>query len=241
MRDSSPAGLYFVGVALGPALAPARVRELLGFDSHTIAQDMPPSAVIDIASPQAGSLGGTAQRCDEGTVREYARGHARPRSVSRPWGFPAFCGIFVGVASPACPRFPTCCSMVRRGSTVRVRQRALQKARKPGLFLFGRLAGFPSCGRYGALNGAFRRETCGARDPFAPRRPRRGAVGRAWRKCTRRDVTRCATSPSHDSRVAPYRRQSEASSTRSRAPAQKKHDHAAACVGAAPKRRTCAT
>jgi hypothetical protein len=45
--------------------------------------------------------------------------------------------------------------MVRRGSTVRVRQRALQRPRKAGL-LSARLARSPACGRYGALNGAFR-------------------------------------------------------------------------------------
>jgi hypothetical protein len=48
--------------------------------------------------------------------------------------------------------------MVRRGSTVRVRQRALQKPRKSGLFLSSQLAESPACGRYGALYGAFRFE-----------------------------------------------------------------------------------
>src|SRR5262249_35668092 len=46
--------------------------------------------------------------------------------------------------------------MVRRGSTVRVRQRALQKPRKPGLLLSGPLARSTACGGYGALYGAFR-------------------------------------------------------------------------------------
>jgi hypothetical protein len=46
--------------------------------------------------------------------------------------------------------------MVRRGSTVRVRQRALQKSRKRRLFLSSELAGAPVCGGYGAVYGAFR-------------------------------------------------------------------------------------
>jgi hypothetical protein len=46
-------------------------------------------------------------------------------------------------------------SMVRRGSTVRVRQRALQKPRKPRLPVSGALARSTACARYGALCGAF--------------------------------------------------------------------------------------
>jgi hypothetical protein len=49
--------------------------------------------------------------------------------------------------------------MVRRGSTVRVRQRALQNPRKPGLFVSDRFAGSRTWGRYGALYGAFRSKT----------------------------------------------------------------------------------
>jgi hypothetical protein len=41
--------------------------------------------------------------------------------------------------------------MVRRGSTVRVRQRALQKRRKSALFVWRELARSPACGGYGAL------------------------------------------------------------------------------------------
>src|ERR671922_2351514 len=54
--------------------------------------------------------------------------------------------------------------MVRRGSTVRVRQRALQKRRKPVLFVAARLAESPRCHGYGALDGAF---------TFKHRRPKR--------------------------------------------------------------------
>jgi hypothetical protein len=45
--------------------------------------------------------------------------------------------------------------MVRRGSTVRVRQRALRNPRKSGTSCSGRLARRPSCGEYGAVYGAF--------------------------------------------------------------------------------------
>jgi hypothetical protein len=45
-------------------------------------------------------------------------------------------------------------SMVRRGSTVRVRQRALQKPRKRGFFLSDAVAQSSACGGYGAVYGA---------------------------------------------------------------------------------------
>jgi hypothetical protein len=50
-------------------------------------------------------------------------------------------------------------AMVRRGSTVRVRQRALQKGRKSALYFSDRLAGRRTWARYGALYGAFRSKT----------------------------------------------------------------------------------
>src|SRR5581483_7038474 len=46
--------------------------------------------------------------------------------------------------------------MVRRGSTVRVRQRALQKRRTLALSCSGRLAPSRTCGGYGAVYGAFK-------------------------------------------------------------------------------------
>jgi hypothetical protein len=46
-------------------------------------------------------------------------------------------------------------SFIERGSTVRIRQRALQKPRKSGLFRSDRLAPRRSCDRYGAVYGAF--------------------------------------------------------------------------------------
>jgi catechol 2,3-dioxygenase-like lactoylglutathione lyase family enzyme len=49
--------------------------------------------------------------------------------------------------------------MVRRGSTVRVRQRALQERRKPALVVSRELARSPACGGYGALYGALRFRT----------------------------------------------------------------------------------
>jgi hypothetical protein len=45
--------------------------------------------------------------------------------------------------------------MVRRGSTVRVRQRALQNRRTSALSRSGRLAPTRTCGGYGAVYGAF--------------------------------------------------------------------------------------
>jgi hypothetical protein len=45
--------------------------------------------------------------------------------------------------------------MVRRGSTVRVRQRALQKSSTSPLLRSARLAGSAACGGYGAVYGAF--------------------------------------------------------------------------------------
>jgi hypothetical protein len=60
--------------------------------------------------------------------------------------------------------------MVRRGSTVRVRQRALQKPRKAGFFVSPELARCPVCGGYGALYGAFgsRRASAGRRLELSP-------------------------------------------------------------------------
>jgi hypothetical protein len=63
----------------------------------------------------------------------------------------------------SCPRLPAFAlhvpprrSMLRRGSTVRVRQRALQKRRIAALFLSKELAQSPAWSRYGALYAAFR-------------------------------------------------------------------------------------
>jgi hypothetical protein len=69
----------------------------------------------------------------EGTLREHSCGHARPLAVSRRRSFSGVCGWFVSVDSLACPRFPPPCSMVRRGSTVRVRQRASRKPLQMGI------------------------------------------------------------------------------------------------------------
>jgi hypothetical protein len=63
----------------------------------------------------------------EGTLREHSCGHARPLAVSRRRSFSGGCGWFVSVDSLACPRFPPLRSLVRRRSTVRVRQRASLK------------------------------------------------------------------------------------------------------------------
>jgi purine-cytosine permease-like protein len=42
--------LYIVGVAIVRAVAPAKTKQLLGFDRHAMTQEVPPHAVIDIAS-----------------------------------------------------------------------------------------------------------------------------------------------------------------------------------------------
>src|SRR5437867_2362434 len=66
--------------------------------------------------------------------------------------------------------------MVRRGSTVRVRQRALQKSCTAGLFFSAVLARFAACGRYGALYGAFRSISASRGPPLAgPRCDRAGS------------------------------------------------------------------
>jgi hypothetical protein len=55
------------------------------------------------------------------------------------------------------------CSMVRRGSTVRVRQRVCKSAANRRLVLSAPLARSPPCVRYGALYGAFRFRSPGPR------------------------------------------------------------------------------
>jgi len=50
---------YIAGVAVVQALAPARVKELLGFSKLVIDEDVPPGAVIDIASVSGVAPGAT--------------------------------------------------------------------------------------------------------------------------------------------------------------------------------------
>jgi hypothetical protein len=64
--------------------------------------------------------------------------------------------------APRCPRS----SMVRRGSTVRVRRRALQKRITLALLWSEELALRRTCGRYGALEGAIRSKMPPQRRPF---------------------------------------------------------------------------
>jgi hypothetical protein len=84
-------------------------------------------------------------------------------------------------------------SMVRRGSTVRVRQRALQKPRKSRLSPSAELARAPVCGGYGALYGAFSSETASGKRQNWPssarivlRRPSAVVRPQAWlsRSCS---------------------------------------------------------
>ena len=60
----------------------------------------------------------------EGTLREQNRGHARPCAVTRRRLIPPACGTSFVAVTRASPRVRARCSMVRRGSTVRVPQRA---------------------------------------------------------------------------------------------------------------------
>jgi hypothetical protein len=101
----------------------------------------------------------------EGTLREHEAGHARPRAVIPRRGIRLSCGIFVPAASRPCPWFRPRCSMVRRGSTVRVRQRALQNPRSRGFSVQEALLFTRACGGYGAFYGAFKRVR---RPPPAP-------------------------------------------------------------------------
>jgi hypothetical protein len=70
-------------------------------------------------------------------------------------------------------------SMVRRGSPVRVRKRALQKRRITALFVSARFADRRTWGRYGALYGAFRSRTA-LRSRQKRRDPQVSERSRAW-------------------------------------------------------------
>jgi hypothetical protein len=60
-----------------------------------------------------------------GNTEEHHREHGRPPAFTALRVPPAVSEAFVVALTRACPRFPSRCSMVRRGSTVRVRRRAL--------------------------------------------------------------------------------------------------------------------
>jgi hypothetical protein len=68
---------------------------------------------------------------------------------------------------------------VRRGSTVRVRQRALQKPRKSRLSPSAELARAPVCGEYGAVYGAFSSEMASGKRQNRPGSPGSCSVARA--------------------------------------------------------------
>ena len=67
-----------------------------------------------------------------GTLREHPGGQQRASAVTRLRAISSSCAAFVPAASRLCPLFPSRCSMVRRGSTVRVRQRASRNALQNG-------------------------------------------------------------------------------------------------------------
>jgi len=129
-------------------------------------------ACARVFSPEAAS----AQPDPKGTLRERQPGQARPRPVTRPQAIPSASGSSLVDVTRACPRFPPRRSMVRRGSSVRVRQRALQKRRKSVPSRSDRLAPCRTCGGYGAVYGAFR-----FRRPLSGRPAARTfRVDRAW-------------------------------------------------------------
>jgi hypothetical protein len=74
----------------------------------------------------------TTQQDPKGTLREHQAGHRRAPAITRFRLFPSSCAAFVPAASRPRPLFPPCRSMVRRGSTVRVRQRASRNALQNG-------------------------------------------------------------------------------------------------------------
>ena len=100
--------------------------------------------------------------------------------------------------------------MVRRGSTVRVRQRALQKSRKAGLSVSDGLARSPARGRYGALYGAFRSRTplWFARNDHFPR----GGQPRSTPPCS---TSKCdSVTTTFGSTAAPHRSPTDAGAPR---------------------------
>ena len=128
---------------------------------------------IDRAPPHAEDRQGKAVGDRSGTRREHfaaadlgcdasrasavsARAMQRPHPTNSSQLTPA-------VSLRRCPL------MVRRGSTVRVRQRALEKRRKPGLLLSGPLARSTACGGYGALYGALSSKSVSVRREKRPR------------------------------------------------------------------------
>jgi hypothetical protein len=82
------------------------------------------------------SFGGPSLGLDpgepEGTLREHHRGHKGARAVTCLRAIPSSCVAFVPAACRCCSRSPPRRSMVRRGSTVRVRQRPSRKCLQIG-------------------------------------------------------------------------------------------------------------
>jgi hypothetical protein len=160
------------------------------------------------SKPQTVDLVGGAPSRPKGTLREHRRGHARPRAATPLPLISSPCGVFVPAASRACPRVPPRRSMVRRGSTVRVRQRASGKALQSATFRLPKQKRRARAGTRGLLL-AF------------PRRPRDRAefglfkgIGRASGHLLHREGVD-GSSPSEGSRESPRRR---ASSSRRRSP-----------------------
>jgi hypothetical protein len=100
----------------------------------------PSAAPLTAVRPPVWSIYG-AERAQMAAIRGESDGQQNRSNKPRSW-----------------PRVAISCAhneMVRRGSTVRVRQRALQKRRTSALSRSALLAAPRTCGGYGAVYGAF--------------------------------------------------------------------------------------
>jgi hypothetical protein len=77
----------------------------------------------------------TSTSTSEGTLRDQPD-QGRARAVTHLRVLASSCAAFVPAASRPCPRFQPRRSMVRRGSTVRVRQRASPSSCRSGPFVY---------------------------------------------------------------------------------------------------------
>jgi hypothetical protein len=135
----------------------------------------------------------------KGTLREHQRRYWRPRAITRLRTNPRSCSSFVPATSRPCPPFPPRCSMVRRGSTVRVRQRleipanqhpSLSKLTRPDTWYGGgqRGANLQALRLLGVRNGQLR-GTLREHQPYAAPSGRTSGrtrrIKRAWRRASR--------------------------------------------------------
>src|SRR5919204_2232800 len=121
--------------------------------------------------------------------------------------------------------------MVRRGSTVRVRQRALQKRRTSALFRSERVAPRRTCTGYGALYGAFKLKKANT--------ARRNRPCRAYRTRAARATARPLDRP--NVRVAPDNRRGRLSPPPPQVAPIRAYAHGAACTCTEPLLRSAPT